>query len=102
MIRSPSRKSRLLLAVIGALLAMLWPHRASAAEKFAVIVGNNKGDPGEVELRYAESDAQRIYDTLKDLGGVPPANMVLLRGEQSPTLLRTLVATNDRIRSVVA
>jgi Caspase domain len=100
--RSPSPRSRLLLAVLGAVLAIVWARRASAAEKFAVIVGNNKGDPGEVELRYAESDAQRIYDTLKDLGGVPPANMVLLRGEQSSTLLRTLVATNDRIRSVVA
>lgn len=101
MLRPPSPALRLLLAVIGAVVAMLWPHRASAAEKFAVIVGNNKGDPGEVELRYAESDAQKIYDTLKDLGGVPPANMVLLRGEQTSTLLRTLVATNDRIRSVM-
>ena len=53
------------------LVAMLWSLPLSAAvERFAVLVGNNKGDAGEVELRHAESDAQKLYDTLKDLGGI--------------------------------
>jgi hypothetical protein len=94
---------RLAQAITLLLVGMLWSTSASAAvERFAVIVGNNKGDAGEVELRYAEADAQRLYDTLKDLGGFVPANMVLLRGESSATLLQTLIAINDRARAVVS
>lgn len=100
--RWTSHVAAFLLVLAPVLALVLAPKTARAAESFAVIVGNNSGDPGEVELRYAESDAQKIYETLKDLGGFSPSNMVLLKGEQSSTLLRTLVATNDRIRSVVS
>src|SRR6266436_1350187 len=86
-----------------AMTALLWCRTASAGvERFAVLIGNNAGEPGEVELRYAESYAEKLHDTLEDLGGFPPANVVLLRGEKAPVVLQTLVTMNDRIRAVVS
>ncbi|AUX46976.1 hypothetical protein SOCE26_084860 [Sorangium cellulosum] len=71
-------------------------------ERFAVLIGNNAGEKGEVELRYAESDAAKMYDVLKDLGGFPPANLVLLRSEGADTVRRTLITMNDRVRAAVS
>jgi hypothetical protein len=88
------------LNIVVLLFLLLFSWRAEAAvERYAVIVGNNRGLPGEIELRYAENDAQRMYDVLKDLGGFAPANMVLLRGENASTFTRTLSTVNDLIRS---
>ena len=79
-----------------------WSRRAAAeVRRFAVVVGDNKGDDSDGELHYAESDASKIYDVLKDLGGFDPADMVLLRGEDAPTVMRTLISINDRVRAAV-
>lgn len=84
-------------------LATLFASSASAEiERFAVIVGDNKGDSGDAELRYAESDASKMYDVLKDLGGFDPADMVLLRGENAATVTKTLITINDRVRAAIA
>ncbi|WP_437925675.1 caspase family protein [Sorangium sp. So ce291] len=71
-------------------------------ERFAVLIGNNAGDKGEVELRYAEDDAAKMHDVLKDLGGFPPANLVLLRSEGADTVRRTLITMNDRVRAAMS
>jgi hypothetical protein len=77
--------------------------RASAdIQRFAVIAGDDRGDGADAALRYAESDASKVYDVLKDLGGFDPANMVLLRGETGPTLVRTLITINDRVRAAMS
>jgi hypothetical protein len=73
-----------------------------AVRRYALVIGNNRGDAGEVELHYAESDAQRVYDVLKDLGRFEPADMVVLRGEEAPRAQATLIALNDRIRATIA
>ena len=57
-----------------------------------MIIGNDRGDASDGGLRYAETDAQRVYDVLKDLGGFEPADMVLLRGESAPRAQATLIA----------
>ena len=85
-----------------AFLLVVAPRKAWAAiERFAVVVGNNSGEAAETQLRYAESDAAKLHETLKDLGGFEPANVILLRGESPSTFERTLIALNDRIRSAV-
>ena len=90
-------------AIICALLACFWSRLASAdVQRFAVIAGNNKGDASDGELHYAESDAAKLYDVLKDLGGFDPADMVLLRGENATTVVRTLITVNDRVRAAMA
>jgi hypothetical protein len=80
-------------------LLILHASSGAAVERYAVIIGNNVGAREEVTLRYAESDAARIYDVLKDLGGFHPENVVLLRHEEAATVRRALIAMNDRIRA---
>ena len=84
------------------ILLMSWSVHASAdAARFAVILGNNQGDRGEVELKYAQSEAEQLYRTLKDVGHFPAENMLLLQGEQADTIQRALIHMNDRVRAHV-
>jgi hypothetical protein len=90
--------------VLGALLAAASPARAQRAERaeierFAVVVGNNQGASDELPLRYAEDDASKMARVLRDLGGFPPENLLLLRGENAGAVRRALISVNDRIRS---
>lgn len=70
-----------------------------AIERYAVVIGNNTGARNEVTLRYAEADAARVYDVLKELGGFHPENMLLLQHEDAATVRRALIAINDRVRA---
>lgn len=92
------------LALLGVLLAIALASGEARAgvERYALVIGNNVGGPGDVELRYAESDAARVHDVLKDLGGFPPANLVLLRGESADTARQALITMNDRVRQATA
>jgi uncharacterized caspase-like protein len=71
-------------------------------ERFALVVGNNHGSRADLALRYAEADAKKVADVLRELGGVEPANLVLLTGDDADTVRRTLISVNDRIRAAVA
>jgi hypothetical protein len=92
------------LVAFAAALAVLCctMHASADVRHYAVVVGNNRGDPTETELRYAETDAQRTYDVLKDLGRFEPSDMVLLRGEDAARAQATIIALNDRIRATIA
>jgi hypothetical protein len=48
--------------------------------RLAVIVGADRGDEGDVPLRYAELDAKRMRDLLTELGDVASARAILVRG----------------------
>ncbi len=90
-------------ALVVLLLVALWASEASAAvRRYALIIGNNTGDADDAALHYAETDAQRVYDVLKDLGGFEPGDMVLLTGEQAPRAQATLIGLNERVRDTVA
>ena len=91
------------MLMVGLLLVVgCWPGRALArVERFAVVIGNDRGRVHEPPLRYAASDAERVYRVLRDLGGFSPVNMVLLRDEDQATVRSTLIAVNDRIREAV-
>ena len=80
-------------------LVVIASSAARAVERYAVIIGNNVGARDEVTLRYAEEDATRLYDVLKDLGGFHPENMVLLKHEDAATVRRALIAMNARVRA---
>jgi hypothetical protein len=82
-------------------LALVW-HAVPAqahVQRFALIVGNETGAPGQERLRYALNDATRMYEVLRELGGIEPADMVLLRNEPADVMRRSLISLNDRIRS---
>lgn len=91
------------LALFVTLASLLVASSARAdVQRFAVIVGNDKGDGGDGPLQYAESDAGKMYEVLKDLGGFDPANMVLLRGENAGTVTKTIITINDRVREATS
>ena len=48
-------------------------------QRFALVAGANDGGPDRPALQYAVSDAERSARVLVDLGGVSPANAILLR-----------------------
>jgi hypothetical protein len=79
-------------------LSALCSSAEARVERFAVVIGNNRGAPGEEELRFAESDARRVHEVLMQLGGFEPANSVLLTGSDAETARRTLVSVNERVR----
>ncbi|MEZ4385471.1 MAG: caspase family protein [Nannocystaceae bacterium] len=90
--------SRLLAAAL-VLLAALAPASAWArVVRYAVIIGNNQGAADEGTLRYAERDAVRVADTLRDLGGFHEENTVVLLGQGVAAIQRVLIGLNARLR----
>jgi caspase domain-containing protein len=87
--------------VIRSLLVLVLLAGAAHANvtRYALVVGDNRGERDEVELRYAEQDAERMTQTLVDLGGFAPGNVVLLRGSDAETVRASLIGLNDRIRT---
>ena len=83
------------------ILTLLFPAAAAVAqvERYAVVVGNDAGQPPDALLSYAESDAARMAGVLQEVGGVRPENLVLLRGQDAATVRRTLIAVNERVRT---
>jgi hypothetical protein len=65
---------------------------------YAVLIGDNEGDPGETILRYAESDARRVATVLRAVGGFLPEDVTLLPAVNADDVRRTLIALNARLR----
>ena len=80
-------------------MALLPVAALAQVERFAVVVGNDTGQPPDVTLEYAETDAQRMAAVLQEVGGVRPENLVVLRGQDAATVRRTLIAVNERVRT---
>jgi hypothetical protein len=83
-----------LLLVLTAVPQRAWAH----VERFAVVIGNDRGASDEPRLLYAESDATRVHDVLLQLGDVSPLNSVLLRGRDASYVRNALLAVNERVR----
>jgi len=67
-----------LLAVLVAAEAHAAPAPTPVVRRLALLVGVNDGGPERTLLRYATSDAQSFSKVLSELGGVAPADRVLL------------------------
>jgi hypothetical protein len=92
--RSAAAAAGLLAIALGAAPA------GAAVERFAVLVGNNAGDPDEGQLRFAEADAAKLRDVLVDLGDFAPENVALIQGDRADAVRRAVITVNDRIRSL--
>jgi hypothetical protein len=68
--------------------------------RFAVLVGHNRGQADEADLRYAEADALKMRDVLLDLGGFRHENVVLMQGPDAVAMRQTITALNERIRGL--
>lgn len=56
---------------------------AFAAARFALVMGNDEGEPSRPKLWFAERDAERFARTLRELGDFPRENIRLLRGRSA-------------------
>jgi len=79
-------RSWLLIAAALALLTGPTPGRAEV-RRFAVVAGNNVGQRHEAVLRYAEDDAERFADVLRELGSFPAGNVRVLKGQDPDAFL---------------
>ncbi len=75
---------------------------SARVQRFAVLVGNNIGQGDDTPLRYAETDARKVAEVLRDVGGFEPAEIVVLLGENADSVRRTLISVNDRIRAAAS
>jgi hypothetical protein len=93
-----------LAAALAAAVALSALAPASHAEviRFAVLVGHNRGQPDEANLRYAEADAEKMRDVLIDLGGFRHENVVLMQGADAVAMRQTIIAINERIRGLTS
>jgi hypothetical protein len=89
----------LLFAIAAVALSSLPASAGAQVERFALVLGNDVGQPPDVPLRYAEADAARVAAVLQEVGGVRPENLVLLRGRDAETVRRALIAVNERVRA---
>jgi len=62
----------------GAGLPALAPTPSESTPSLALIIGTNRGGPGQTELRFAEDDARAVAAVLGTLGGYPPGRVQLL------------------------
>lgn len=68
----------------------------SPFRRLALIVGSNRGAADRVPLRYAVTDADRFADLVTRMGGVQPADKVVLRDPGRRGLMEALEATAAR------
>ena len=73
----------------GAVLASAVPASAEV-KRYALLVGANRGHPGEVQLRYAESDVNGVAETLTQVAGF-----------QSERIVRLTAPTPARVRGAL-
>ncbi len=69
---------------------------ASPGRRLALVVGANRGDPGDQPLRFAEADAARMAHVLRELGGFAAGDVVELRTPDAAALQRAMDALAAR------
>lgn len=72
------------------------PAAADTTRRFALVIGANRGAADRVPLRYAVTDAERFADIISRMGGVLPADRVVLRDPTRAGILEALGSTGAR------
>ncbi|MBN1307827.1 MAG: caspase family protein [Chitinispirillaceae bacterium] len=70
------------------------------ADRYALIVGQNKGGASVDDLRYAEADAGRFAQVLRDYAGVRPEDMRLILRPDSMLLMAAGDSLASRMNSL--
>src|ERR1700704_6768459 len=68
-----------------------------AAQRFAVIAGNDEGAQGRARLWYAERDADRMASAVRELGDFAPDNVVVLRGKSAAEVRAAIAGLDARV-----
>ncbi|MEQ1572480.1 MAG: caspase family protein, partial [Myxococcota bacterium] len=69
--------------------------------RFGLFVGNNEGQPGDVELVFAEADAEKMRDLFVDYGEIKPSDAVLLQGAGAGAVQREFERLSGQIEALV-
>jgi hypothetical protein len=77
--------------------ALLLAAPAVAAQRFAVIAGNDLGGQGRARLWFAERDADRMASAVRELGDFSDKNVVVLRGQGADEVRAAIAALDARI-----
>lgn len=81
---------------------MWWVAGAWANElRYGVFVGNDEGLPGDAELVFAESDAEKMRDLFVEYGAMKPSDAVLLQGRTAGAVEHELASLSGRVRAAV-
>jgi hypothetical protein len=67
-------------------------------QRFLLVIGANAGGGDRAKLQYAISDAERFARVMVELGGVLPANEVVLKQPRLKELVDALDALNARVK----
>jgi hypothetical protein len=82
------------------LMVLVWARAAVAdPNRFALIIGDNRGERDEATLRFAQSDAERLATVLKSLGGFEPQNVTVLAGAGADEVQHVLASIDARARA---
>ena len=73
-------------------------HSQEPSHSYALLVGSNRGGEGQQTLSFAERDAERVAQLLRELGRTPRSNIELLR---QPTPAK-LTAALSRLETKLA
>ncbi len=80
-----------------AMLAGIAGQARAETRRIAVVVGSNRGESTRSALRFAEQDAFKFAGVLSELGGLAPADVLLLRGPSPAEVLAALDDVTQRI-----
>jgi hypothetical protein len=89
----------ILMAASASIVALALPAPGLAqaeVQRFVLAAGANSGGSDRPLLRYAVSDAERFSQVLTELGGVDPANVLLLKEPKVRDLIQGLDQLNRR------
>jgi len=85
-------------SVLLIMLLAAFPAAASAAARFAVVVGSNSGAAGRPRLWFAEKDADGFATTIEELGNFAPDRVVVLHGSSATAVREALAAAEAKVR----
>ncbi|MBX7112718.1 MAG: caspase family protein [Myxococcaceae bacterium] len=84
--------------LLTALLALPAWGASGPVRRFALVVGNDLGGENTRPLLYARDDARKLYDIMVRLGGIQPADAMLLLNESADDVLTALGELERRSR----
>lgn len=73
---------------------------AQSIERFAVYIGSNRGGQGRVTLRYAGSDAEKIANTMIEIGGVKKENSHILIDPKASEIDSVIQDVAEKVKGV--
>jgi hypothetical protein len=86
------------LIVAALALAVVLGQAPEPPRRFALVVGVNQGESGEIPLRWAEEDARRMLAVLHEIGGVRNGDGFSALGVDAPQLAARLASFEEQLR----